>query len=614
MVPVRRSGYFTALVSRPPRKDFFNTSLASLAALVFVAGGFFVLFFGFLAAAGASARPPVPPKAILVFDLSMNLPDHLPDPVPGDVLGQLTSGREKGLPLAAVVSALRWAAKDDRIAALSLTGNPVSLAYGSGLPALKEVREAVQAFKASGKPVLAYNLAWTKKAYYLAAGAGTLYVHPMGGVEVMGFASEPTFYGEAFKKYGIEVQVTRVGKYKSAVEPFISDRMSEPNREQVAKLLGDLWAHWKGAVAEDRKLSPEVLQVLADEKGVLVGEEAKAAGLVDRVASYDVVLDELKVLAGRTAKDTDFPQVSMERYADSNAEEGHGRNRVAVVYAEGDIVDGEGGDGFVGGERLSRQLRLLRLDPHVKAIVLRVNSPGGSATASELIQREVVLARKAKPVVISMGTLAASGGYWISIYGDRIFAEPSTITGSIGVFGMLPNIKKLANEHGVTWDSVQTSKLANPFTLSRPKSEAELARIQHLVDGVYDQFIAKVAEGRKLPRAKVEEIAQGRVWSGTEALNLGLVDEMGGLREAVQFAAKKAGIEKDYRMDLPGPRKPPFQRLMESLGREEHPTAGVVRGPVGELVSEAQRQVRVLGSLNDPQGAYARMPLDLAFR
>lgn len=595
-------------------KEFFKMLFACLVALVLVAGGGVLVVIGIAAAAGASAKPQVPSKAVLIFDLSTNIPDHLPEPGPGEAFAQLTGGKDKGLPLAALVATLRHAAKDDHIAGLYLTGNPVSQGYGSGLAALKEVREAIADFKKSGKPVLAYNLAWGKKAYYLASGAGTLFLHPMGGVEVTGLSSEPMFFGEAFKKYGIEVQVTRVGKYKSAVEPFIADRMSEPNREQVAKLLGDLWSEWKGAVAKDRKLGAEAIQALADDKGVLVGEEAKAAGLVDKVAPFDAVLDELKSLTGKSASDRDFPQITLDHYAELSPEPGSGKQRVAVIYAEGDIVDGEGGDGFVGGEKLSRELRKLRFDASVKAVVLRVNSPGGSATASELIQREVVLTRKVKPVVISMGTLAASGGYWISTYGDRIFAEPTTITGSIGVFGMLPNVKRLANEHGITWDSVQTSRMANPMTLTRPKSDLELGRIQHIVDGIYEQFIAKVAEGRNLPKERVLEIAQGRVWSGAEALNLGLVDELGGLYDAVRFAAKKAGIEKDYRMDLPGPKKPPFQRLMEALGKDEHPTAGLVRGPVGELTQEVRRQIQALGALNDPQGAYARLPVELTVR
>jgi protease-4 len=598
-------------------KEFFKMFFASLLAMVFVGAVGVFLMVGFIVAAGASAKPQVPAKAVLVFDLSMNIPDHPGDPGPGEALAQLAGDGEKGVPLATVVSTLQRAATDEHIAALYLTGNPVSQNYGSGLAALKEVREALQAFSKSGKPVIAYNMVWDKKAYYVAAGAASLTLHPMGEVDLTGLASEPMFFGEAFKKYGVEVQVTRVGKYKSAVEPFISDRMSEPNREQVAKLLGDLWSHWKTEVAIARNLSPETIQALADEKGMLVGEEARTAGLVDAVAPFDTVLEQLKQAVGQKADSRDFPQIAFAQYADLSFASGPGK-RVAVLYAEGDIVDGDGKPGQVGGDHVARELRKLRLDKHVKAVVLRVNSPGGSAMASEVIQREMVLTAQVKPVAVSMGYLAASGGYWISAYGQRIFAEPTTITGSIGVFGILPNVKKLANEHGITFDSVQTAKLANPMTLARPKTEAELARIQQVVDGIYDQFLTKVAEGRKLPRERVHEIAQGRVWSGAEALKLGLVDELGGLQDAAAWAAKQAGLGKDWHMDLPGPRKPPFQQLMEALGKEDHPTAGLVKvggldpkGPVGRLWSDVQRQMLALSALNDPQGVYARMPLDL---
>ena len=275
-------------------------------------------------------------------------------------------------------------------------------------------------------------------------------------------------------------------------------------------------------------------------------------------------------------------------------------------------MDGDGDGGQVGGDKLARELRKLRLDKNVKAVVMRVNSPGGSASASDLIQREVILTKKEKPVIISMGYLAASGGYWISTYGDRIFAEPNTITGSIGVFGLLPNVKKLANEHGITWDEVTTSKMANPMTLARPKSEFELARIQGVVDHIYDQFLSKVSESRHITKADVNEIAQGRVWSGQEALKLKLVDELGGLEDAIRYAAKKAKIENDYRVDGPGAGKKPLEKLMEALSGEKQ--RKLTKGPAEQVMAEFQRQLKVLTSLNDPQGVYARMPMEISIR
>jgi len=591
-------------------KDFFKHLFASLLALVIFSGAFFILFIAIAAAGGP--KNTVPEKAVLIFDLSTNIPDSVRDPEPGEALRQALSGRENATPLYTLIKALDRAAGDKRIAALYLTGNPESAGYGSGPAALKELKEALQRFAASGKPVISYNLGWSKRAYYLCAGTGKIIVNPIGEMEMTGLASEPMFFGGAFQKYGIEMQVGRVGKYKSAVEPFFLDKMSDPSREQTTKLLGDIWGEWRSSIAKDRHKTADDIQKISDEQGLLLATEAKTAGLVDQIASEDEVLDQLKALAGKTAKDKDFPQVSMDEYAGLPAEAQKGKNRIALIYAEGQIMDGEGDGGQVGGDKLARELRKLRLDKNVKAVVLRVNSPGGSVSASEVIQREVVLTKKEKPVIISMGHLAASGGYWISTYGDRIFAEPNTITGSIGVFILLPNVKKLANEHGITWDEVTTSKLANPMTIARPKSEFELARIQVMADHVYDQFLSKVSESRHITKVDVNEIAQGRVWSGQEALKLKLVDELGGLEDAIRFAAKKAKIENDYRVDGPGVSKKPIEKLMEALSGEKQ--RKLVKGPAEQVIAEFQRQLKVLSSLNDPNGVYVRMPMDISIR
>jgi protease-4 len=595
-------------------KDFFRSLLASLVALGLFAFCGMGLLIGLMATLGAS-KPTVTPRSVLVLNLSTNFPDSIQDSSPGDLLQKAMRGQDhEGLPLTGLLQALDRAATDKNISALYLTGNVTSTGYGSGPAALKEIREAIQRFKkVSGKPVIAYNHAWTKREYYLCAGATKLYGNPSGQVDVTGLASEPMFFGGAFKKYGIEVQVTRVGKFKSAVEPYILEKMSDASREQMQTLLGDIWGEWKDTVARDRKLTPEAIQALADDKGFLPCPEALKAGLLDKVATPDEVLDELKLLAGRKTTDVELPQMDFGTYMKMPFEN-KGKNRIAVVYAEGEIVDGHGQDGQVGGDTLSRELRRLRLDKRVKAIVFRVNSPGGSALASDLIQREVILARKAKPVIVSMGYLAASGGYWISTYGDRIFAEPNTITGSIGVFGMLPNVQKLGNDHGLTWDSVQTSRMANPMTIARPKTEAELARVQALVDGIYDQFLDKVAESRKMKRDQVHELAQGRVWSGKQALKLGLVDELGGVQDAIRYAAKMAKIEGDYRVDSPGEPRTAVEKILKLLGGDKAPTSRSTAGPVDALVNQFQLTLGTLRSFNDPQGVYARMPFDLVLR
>lgn len=593
-------------------KDFFKSLFASLIALGLFFGVGIFLLIGALATL-APTGPIVPKKAILVFDMNTNIPDSVKAPGPGEAVQRALAGRiEDGTALPVLIHALDRAAKDSNIAALYLTGNLRSEGYGSGYGALTELKAAIQRFKEeSGKPVIAYNQGWTKREYFLCSGVGTLYGNPFGQVELSGPSAETMFMAGAFKKYGIEFQVTRVGKYKSAVEPFLLDRMSEESRSQQQKLLEDLWLEWKTRVAKDRQKAPEDLQRLADEKAVLTAREAEQEGLVDKLAYNDEVLEELKSLAGRTARDADFPQIDLVEYAKLSLS-GGGKNRIAVVCAEGEIVDGEGMGAQVGGDRLSLELRELRLDPEVKAIVLRVNSPGGSATASDVIQREVIMARKVKPVVISMGTVAASGGYWISTYGDQIFAEPETITGSIGVFGLLPNVKQLANDHGITWDGVQTARLALP-SLSRPGTPEEMARIQTVVDEIYDQFLQKVAESRRMTKEAVQEIAQGRVWSGREALKLGLVDELGGLQDAVLRAAQLAKVEKDYRMDTPFPAPSPAERLLKLLGGKDG--RKVVRSGLGDqLKASLERQFQLLNAFNDPRAVYARMPFDVSVR
>lgn len=591
-------------------KDFIKYTLAALLAIGLFMGMGFLVLVGVAAAGGG--KPSVPSKAVLVYDLSMPIPDSPQEADPGAMLRKAMTGAGggEGIPLPTLIRTLDKAAKDSKVSALFLTGHVQSQGYASGPAALKELREALQRFKASGKPILAYNQDWSKAEYYLAAGASTLYCNPFGYVDVSAPSSSPVFFAGLFKKYGIDVQVTRVGKYKSAVEPFILEKMSPENREQTTLYLGHIWEEWKDTVAKDRKTTPDALQTVADEKAALKSTEAVQAKLVDKLANYDEVLDDLKALSGKAAKDKDFPQITLQDYT-KLLEAPKGKNRIAVVYAEGEIVDGEGNPDQVGGDRVARILRRARLDKDVKAIVLRVNSPGGSATASDLIQREVIASKKAgKPVIVSMGFVAASGGYWISTYADRIFAEPNTITGSIGVFGLSANVQKLANTHGLTFDEVKLAKLGNPG-ITRPLDEAELARRQALVDDIYDEFIRKVSEGRKLDPAKVREIAQGRVWSGKSGKDLGLVDEFGGLQDAIAFAAKQAKVEGDYRVDAPEGPKSPVERLMKMMGGGEPRRLVRQTGPAVQVLDQLEQRWRILQAMNDPRGIYARLPLEL---
>ena len=607
-------------------KNFFTSMLGALVALMIFSVGCVLVFIGFVAALAALGRtekaaPAFERGAYVVFDLSLNISD-----APAAVDLGLLGGRPDSLQLRTVTRSLRAAAKDDRVAGVFITGDLTPAAFGSGYAALKEVRAALEEFKASGKPVTAYITFATTKSYYLASAANDLAIDPYGAILMPGLASEPAFFAGAFEKYGVNVQVTRVGKYKSAVEPFTRREMSPENREEIQKLLGDIWSGLLADMAPSRELTPEKLQQTVDNEGLIRASTAKEHGLVDRVAYRDEIYDALKAKTGRAGSKEPFKQVTLADYAkiakdvaDAPRKDGEvpkplGRGgRIAVVYAEGEIVDGEGETGEVGGTKFSRELRKLRHDENVKAIVLRVNSPGGSATASEVIQREIRLIKKVKPIVVSMGTYAASGGYWISAYADKIFAEPTTITGSIGVFGLQFDVQKLANNVGITFDSVKTGKFADALTIARPKTPEEIAVLQRMVDWIYSEFIAKVAEGRSLEPARVEEIAQGRVWSGSEAKNLGLVDELGGLDAAIRFAAEKAGLGANYRL-VEYPRQKELLEAIQEILEHTTPRQARSTGLAAQIAQRVEAELKVLRAFNDPQGIYARMPLSLTIK
>jgi protease-4 len=606
-------------------KNFFTSMLGALVALFIFSGGAFVVFVGFVGAiaamgGGEKVTPEFEKGAYLVFDLSTNITDA----PPAIDFGSLGGGRVDTLQLRTVTRALRAAVKDERIAGVFVTGALRPADYGSGFAALKEVRAALAGVKAAGKPVVAYLTQATAKDYYLASAAGNLALDPYGMIIMPGLASEPMFFAGAFEKYGIGVQVTRVGKYKSAVEPFTRTSMSPESRDQLQKLLDDVWGGVLTDIAPSRGIAVDEIQATVDAEGLIRPEKAKAAKFIDRIAYRDEIYDELKAKTGRAGSKQAFKQITLADYARISkdiadapakaADDGgssSGKGRVAVVYAEGEIVDGEGDDGDVGGSRFSRELRKLRQDDDVKAVVLRINSPGGSASASETIQREVRLMKKVKPVVVSMGSYAASGGYWIAAYGDRIFAEPTTITGSIGVFGVQFDVKKLSGDFGLTFDTVKTGKFADVISITRPKTEEELAVFQRMVDWIYGEFVGKVAEARELKREVVEEIAQGRVWSGSEAKKLGLVDELGGLDAAIGYAAAQAKLGPNYRLvEYPRPKElfEAVQDFIEKLA----PNNARAPGLAMQVAQRIESEVKVLRTFNDPQGVYARLPLNLS--
>jgi protease IV len=598
-------------------KNFFASFLGTLAALALAVTLVVVVGFGLVMAA-ASFKPAemstVENGAYLVFDLGANITDAPPE-FDGAGLGALFGGGDaRTLQLRAVTRALREAGQDKRIAGLVLLGSLEPSGYGTGFAALSEMRRAIADFKKSGKPVVAYLDFATTRDLYLAAAATDLVLDPYGSLVVPGLASEPMFFAGAFERFGVGVQVTKVGDFKSYAEPFVRKDLSPENRLQMEKLLGDLWSDLLADLAADRKITAPALQSVVDAEGIIRPESAVTAGLVDRLAYRDEVLAQLKTATGTTDAAEPFKQVGLGDYVKSlHGETGNASRQIAVIYAEGAIVDGEGNADEVGGAKFARELRALRQDDDVKAIVLRVNSPGGSATASEHIQRELRLAAEVKPVVVSMGSYAASGGYWISAYANRIYAEPTTITGSIGVVGIHFDVKKLANDLGVTFDGVKTGKYADIFTISRPKTADELAVFQGMVEWIYGEFIRKVAEGRKLDPAEVRKIAGGRVWSGREALKLGLVDELGGLDAAIVHAADEANLGTDYKL-VEFPQSQTFAEMLTMWFENLRPAEATQRGVVAQVIERVQEQAKTLQEFNDPRGVYARLPLEISVR
>ncbi len=605
--------------------NFLKQTLASLVGsllglMVFCGiGTTGLLLLLFAAATSKDTGPAVKDKSMVVFDLSMNITDR--EPSSSEVFQQTFSGvKEDRMTLRSVLDNLEKARRDSRIVGIYLDATRTSATNSLGFASLKEIRKALEEFRASGKKIVAYGMDWSEKEYYLSSVADTIVLNPLGMMEINGLSSQPIFLTGALDKYGIGVQVVRVGKFKGAVEPFLLTKLSPENREQTQKLLDDVWGEWRTTVGTSRKITPQKLQAIADGQAILEAQAAKSNGLVDQVAYTDQVVTDLKKFTASDQEDKTFRQIDLTNYAKvpskSLSVERDSENKIAVVYAEGEIVDGKGEDGQVGGDRFAKIFNKLRQDKDVKAVVLRINSPGGSATAAEVMQREVRLTREVKPVVVSMGDVAASGGYWIASDSNRIFAEPNTITGSIGVFGVLFNGQKLANDNGITWDTVKTARYADTQTVSRPKSPQEIALYQRSVNRIYNLFLNKVAQGRKIPTQKVAEIAQGRVWSGVAAQKIGLVDEIGGLNAAIAYTAKQTKLGKDWKLQE-YPQESSFEERLFGRATEEIRTALGIEGtqlksanPLTAELQKIQQEVMMLQNMNDPQGIYARLPFN----
>jgi len=593
-------------------KEFFRSFFACILALAVaagMAGVLFLVFFGMLASAGAPTAQ-VPAGSVLVFDMSANIADAPSQGSSDEAVAELLgSGGPRRLELRKVVDAIDAAATDERIKAIFLEGSFEPANYGTGYGALLEVRAALERFRTSGKPVIAYLVAPSTREFLIASTASKVVLNPLGMVATPGLSAEVIYWGGFFKKYGIEVQIAKAGKYKSAGEAFSEEHMSEAEREQLTAILDDVWGDYIGAVSKARSLTPEALQALIDSDALILADKARAAGLVDELADFPVVLDELKAITGQTKPGRSFTQVSLSSYiaarspAPGSAPTGP---EIAVIYAEGVIVDGEGSPDQVGGDRLARDLRKLRHNDNVKAVVLRVNSPGGSAIASEVIRAELKLLAEKKPLVVSMGTVAASGGYWIATVGNRVFAQSNTITGSIGVIAIIPNLSGVAGNFGINVEGVKTGAQADIFSLLQPRRPESMQIIQRSVDNIYAKFLDRVVEARHLDRAVVEELAGGRVWSGADAQARGLVDEIGGLREAIKAAATEAQLDA-YRVTDHPAAKTFLQSLMERLGQPGGAPLAT-RGPGGEVRRIVADGLQLSSLLNDPTGVYAIMP------
>jgi protease-4 len=514
-------------------------------------------------------------------------------------------GTEPPIALNDLLADLKNAKTDPKIKGLYLDLQSVS----AGMATLEEIRNALIDFKKSNKFIYSYSETYTQKSYYLASVSDKIYLNPAGTLEWKGLSAQIMFYKGLLDKLEISAQIFRHGRWKSAVEPFDLDKMSKDNRDQTHAYVGALWNRLVDGVSQQRKIPVAELNRLADSLLVRTGEQAVQYKLADELRYQEEVYAALnKMLSKKETDKINF--ITPEAYhkaALENKAEPISKNKIAVIYAVGQIESGEGDDKTIGSERISHAIREARLDSHVKAIVLRVNSPGGSALASDVIWHEMVLAGKAKPVIVSMGDVAASGGYYISCAARRIYAQPNTITGSIGVFGILPNIQKLLNNKlGITIDTVKTNRHSDIGSLYRPVTDEEKKYILSGIEHVYDDFKIKVGEGRKMDTAAVNLIGQGRVWSGTDAKANGLVDELGGLDDAIRFAAKEAKLEKYRIINLPK-QKDPFSALFRDFATEER--LAVMRNLMGERYEQYENFRSVIST----GGVQARMPFDIFF-
>ena len=584
-------------------KDFLKFTLATVTGIVISS---VVLFFisilvVFSMVSSSESETQVRKNSVMMLDLNGTLAERSQE----NPLDLIMKDDYKTYGLDDILSSIKKAKENEDIKGIYIQATSL----GAGFASLEEIRNALKDFKESGKFVVAYGDAYTQGLYYLSSVADKVLLNPQGMLEWRGLAATPMFFKDLLEKVGVEMQVFKVGTYKSAVEPFISTEMSAANREQINVYLSSIWGQITSAVAESRNLSVEALNKEADRMLMFYpAEESVKNGLVDTLIYKNDVRDYLKNLAG-IDKDDNMPILGIQDMINvkKNVPRDKSGNVIAVYYAYGEIDGGSSAstDEGINSEKVIKDLRKLKDNENVKAVVLRVNSPGGSAYGSEQIWYAVNQLKKEKPVIVSMGDYAASGGYYISCNADTIVAEPTTLTGSIGIFGMMPNAKGLTEKLGVNFDVVKTNPYADFGNLTRPMNDGEKGLMQMYVNNGYELFLTRCSDGRGISMEELDKIAQGRVWTGSTAKELGLVDELGGLDKALEIAIGKAGLDAYTVMSYPG--KKSFFDMLTDTKPGGYIQSRILKGKVGELYN----QFDWLNNFENCDKIQARVPFEL---
>ncbi len=546
---------------------------------------------------GESDEIKVKNKTVLVLKLKEAIKDYAPKST--DPFDQIFGFDKDKTGLNDIINAIENAKYDDNISGISIEAMQIN----AGIAQTQAIRDKLFEFKESGKFITAYADVYDQKNYYLSSVADSIYVNPVGGIDFKGLSTEILYFKDFQDKYGVKIEVIRHGKYKSAVEPFLANSISDANREQTLSFLRSIWSEIVIGISETRNKTSEEINYIADELLARNSRLALENKMITNELYKDQYIEILKDLS-EIEHDKDLIVLSLNDYIGSGKGKikSTSKNRIAVIYAQGEIKYGKGDEKYIGQELIIKALKKARKNSKVKAIVLRVNSPGGSALASDIIWRELELTKKEKPLVVSMGNLAASGGYYISCNADKIIAEPTTITGSIGVFGAIPNASELAGRIGINAEQVGTNKQSVGYSVFEPITDSFYKVTKEGVEFIYTTFVEKVAAGRNMSFAQVDSIAQGRVWTGKEAVKNGLVDELGSLEDAIEVAAKLAEIDDykvrnypSYKKDLKDMFKGPFASYKESVLKEE-------------IGLENYKIYKRLKQLSEIKGVQTRMP------